>query len=298
MSAPALDVARLRSWLFVDGADEAALAAAPHSAGDVLIQELEDFTPPPERPRARAIAPGVLAAWRAAGRVAAVRINPLQGDGVADLEGVMAGAPQVVLLPKCESPEQVRALDAAVTVHESRLGLAPGSTALVPNVETARGLLATFAIATASPRVVGCLVASEDMAADLGAERSRDARELDYVRARFHVECTAARVLSIDCPYTFADEAGCEADARAARRLGYRAKSTVVAAHAAVINGVLTPSADEVARAARVVEAFEAARARGEGRVELDGSQLEVPIVLNAKRLLDRARALDGDRDG
>ena len=165
MSAPALDVARLRSWLFVDGADEAALAAAPHSAGDVLIQELEDFTPPPQRPRARAIAPGVLAAWRAAGRVAAVRINPLPGDAVADLDGVMAGAPQVVLLPKCESPEQVRALDAAVTVHESRLGLAPGSTALVPNVETARGLLATFAIATASPRVVGCLVASEDMAA-------------------------------------------------------------------------------------------------------------------------------------
>jgi len=295
VSAPALDVARLRSWLFVDGADEAALAAAPASDADVLIQELEDFTPPRERPRARAIAPAVLAAWRAAGRVSAVRVNPLDGDGVADLEGVMTGAPQVVLLPKCETPEQVRALDAAVTVHESRIGLAPGSTALVPNVETARGLLATYAIATASPRVVACLVASEDMAADLGAERSRDGRELEHVRSRFHLECTAAGVLSVDCPYTFSDDAGCEADTLAARRLGYRAKSTVVAAHAAVINRVLTPSAEAVARAARVVEAFDAARARGEGRVELDGSQLEVPIYLNAKRLLARAHALAGN---
>ena len=296
MSVPALDVARLRSWLFVDGADEAALAAAPHSAGDVLIQELEDFTPPPERPRARAIGPGVLAAWRAAGRISAVRVNPLEGDGVADLDGVMPGAPQVVLLPKCETPAQVLALDAAITAHESRLGLAAGSTALVPNVETARGLLATFAIATASPRVVGCLVASEDMAADLGAERSPEGHELDHVRARFHVECTAAGVLSIDCPYTFSDDAGCEADTLAARRLGYRAKSTVVAAHAAVINGVLTPSPAAVAHARRIVETFEAARARGEGRIELDGAQLEVPIYLNARRLLDRARAIDGNR--
>jgi citrate lyase subunit beta/citryl-CoA lyase len=294
---PPLPVHRLRSWLFVEGASEPALAQALASEGDVLIQELEDFTPPELRPRARELAPPALRAWRDAGKVAAARINPLDGDGLSDLEAVMCGRPHAVLLPKAETPAQIRALEEAVGRHERALGIAPGETALVPNVETARGLMATFAIATASPRVVACLVASEDMATDLGAERARDAWELDYVRARFHLECTAAGVLSIDCPYTFTDADGCERDVVKARRLGYQAKSTVLAEHAAAINAVLTPSPDEVRRARRVVEGFEAARGRGEARVEVDGSQVEVPIYLNALRLLERARALADGKD-
>jgi len=281
-----------RSWLFVEGADDAALAAAPESGADVLIQELEDFTAPASRPHARAASPEVMERWRRAGAVAAVRVNPLEGDGMADLESVMAGAPDIILLPKADDAEQIRALDAAVTDLESRYGTAPGSTELTPNVELARGLMNTFAICRASPRVSACLVASEDMAADLGAERSRDGGELGYVRARFHVECVAAGVVSIDCPYTWTDAEGVEADTLAARRLGYRAKSAVHAGHVAIINRVLTPTADETARARRVVEAFEAAQAAGLGRVEVDGSLVEVPIYLNARRLLERAAQL------
>ncbi len=130
------------------------------------------------------------------------------------------------------------------------------------------------------------------MAADLGAERSRDGNELDYVRARFHLECVAAGVFCLDRPYTWTDGAGVEADTLAARRLGYRAKSAVRAEHAAIINRVLTPSAAELAHATRIVEAFEAAQAAGLGRVEVDGSLVEVPIYLNARGLLERAARL------
>ena len=285
-------VAARRSWFFVEGANDAALEAAPRSGADVLIQELEDFTPPSERPRARAASPAVMARWRAAGAVAAVRVNPLEGDGRVDLEVVMAGAPDIVLLPKSDEPEQIRVLDAAVAALEREHGIPPGSTELVPNVELARGLLNTYAICRASPRVSGCLVASEDMAADLGAERSRASDELDYVRARFHLECVAAGILSIDRPYTWTDEDGAHDDALAARRLGYRAKSVVHAAHAEIINRVLTPAAEEIARARKIVAAFEAARSAGDARVEVDGSLVEVPIYLNACRLLARAAEL------
>lgn len=287
-----------RSWFFVEGANDAALAAAPESGADVLIQELEDFTAPASRPHARAASPEVMERWRRAGAVAAVRVNPLEGDGMTDLESVMAGAPDIILLPKADDAEQIRALDAAMTDLEARYGIAPGSTELTPNVELARGLMNTFAICRASPRVSACLVASEDMAADLGAERSRDGGELGYVRARFHVECVAAGVVSIDCPYTWTDAEGVEADTLAARRLGYRAKSAVHAGHVAIINRVLTPAADEIARAGRVVEAFEAAQAAGLGRVEVHGSLVEVPIYLNARRLLERAAQLGVDQDG
>src|SRR3546814_9437772 len=89
-----------RSWHFLPGADSTALNAGPAGGADVLIQELEDFTPPERRPEARLLAPELYAAWRASGAMAAVRVNPLEGDGLADLEAVVAGAPDIVLLPK------------------------------------------------------------------------------------------------------------------------------------------------------------------------------------------------------
>jgi len=106
------------------------------------------------------------------------------------------------------------------------------------------------------------------------------------VRARFLVECRAAGVEAIDCPYTFSDARGAAADARYAKRLGYRAKSLVAPGHAAAINRVFTPQRAEIARAERVVAAFERARAAGRERALVDGAMIEVPIYAAAKRLL------------
>jgi citrate lyase subunit beta / citryl-CoA lyase len=106
------------------------------------------------------------------------------------------------------------------------------------------------------------------------------------VRARFLVECRAAGVEAIDCPYTFGDIKGAAAEARQAKRLGYRAKSLVSPAHAAAINRAFTPSAAEIARARRIVRAFERARAAGRGRALVDGLLVEVPIYTAAQRLL------------
>ena len=183
-------------------------------------------------------------------------------------------------------------LDQAISSAERAVGIDTGSTELVPNIQLARGLIQTFDICKASPRVSSALVASEDMVTDLGAERGQDGEELKYVRARFHVECVAAGVVSIDAPYTWTDDAGVEQEARHARRLGYKAKSAVDPGHAAVINRVFTPSEDEVEEARRIVEAFEAAQARGDGRAELNGSLIETPIYRNAQQLLDRYESL------
>jgi citrate lyase subunit beta/citryl-CoA lyase len=230
--------------------------------------------------------------------MAAVRVNPLDAGGAEDLAAVMRGRPDAVMLPKVAEPAQVADLDRAVAMCEAECGIPAGSTMLVPNVEFARGLMQTYAIAKASPRVKACLVAAEDMAADLGAERAPDGLELAYVRQRFLVECVAAGAVAIDAPYTWRDAAGLEADTRWARRLGYKAKSCVAPEHAAIVNRLLTPAPDEVARAHRIVAAFDAARARGHDRVEVEGSLVEVPTYANMKRLLARAEALSaGVRD-
>src|SRR4051812_27669728 len=92
-----------RSWLFLPGAEAAVLRAAPPLGADVLIQELEDFCPPERRPAARALCRELFPAWRAAGAIAAVRVNPLESCGREDLEAAMAGQPDAVLMSKVAS---------------------------------------------------------------------------------------------------------------------------------------------------------------------------------------------------
>ena len=267
-----------RSWLFVPGADPAAHAAAARSAADVIILELEDFTPPELRPKARSLSRKVFDAWRRAGKVAAVRINPLETDGVADLRAVLSGRPDIVMMSKVVSPDQVHALELATEA----------AVELVPNVETAAGLLNALQIGKASRKVTAMLVASEDMVADLGTNRSRGGEELAYVRARFLVECRAAGVEAIDCPYTFSDVKGATADARWAKKMGYRCKSLVTPAHAAALNAVFSVSRAEARKAEKLVRAFENARKQGKDRAKVDGKLVEVPIYAAARRLLER----------
>ncbi len=281
-----------RCWLFLPGADREALTAAAATGADVLIQELEDFTPPERRPEARALAGEIYDVWRAAGLVAAVRVNPLETEGRSDLAEVMRGRPDVVIMSKVAEPEQVVALEQEVGRLEQRYGIPAGSTELAPNIETARGVMQTYAIAKASARTSAVLGSTEDLAADLGAPRSKAAVELAYARQRLHLECAAAGIPSVDCPYTFSDAEGCEADARYARQLGYAAKSAVDPAHPAIVNRVMTPSAEEIGEARSIVAAFEAARTLGQDRARLGDLLVEVPSYLNAQRLLARAKDL------
>ena len=272
-------IERSRTWLFVPGADPAAHARAARSGADVIILELEDFTPPELRPRARALAARAFEAWRRAGATAAVRINPLEGDGRTDLESVLPGKPDIVLMPKVVSAAQVKALEQATG----------GAFDLVPNVETAAGLMNVFSIGKAGRKVVALLMASEDMVADLGTSRTRNGAELAYARQRFLLECRAAGVEAIDCPYTFSDVKGAIADAKWAKRMGYRMKSAVDASHVRAINRVLTVQPSEVSRARKIISAFENARRLGKERARVAGKLVEVPIYAAARRLLASA---------
>ena len=276
----------LRTWLFSPGADTAVHDAMATSGASVLIQDLEDSTPPPLRDKARALAAGLFGRWRKGGAQICVRINLLHEDGPLDLASVIPAKPDFIAYPKAQTANDMRELDRAITALEAQAGLVPGSIGILPVCETALGVVNLREIAAASPRIGYALLGAEDLAADLMAERSREAVELDYARRRFVLECRAAGIEPIDAPYTFTDAQGAAQEARYARRLGYRAKSVVRVDHAAAILAALMPSEVQMDQARRMVEAFEAARARGEDRALVDGLWVEVPTYLNAKRLL------------
>ncbi len=290
MTLPAPEMRR--TWLFGPGADASAHDAMLASGADALIVDLEDFTPPARRDEARGLLSRYVQACRAAGRVAAIRINALDGDGRADLAAAMATRPDVIALPMAASAAQMRALHEAIAQWEQTLGIEAGSTEILPVCETALGVVEVRSIAAASPRIRGALLGAEDLANDLCAERGADAVELDHARRRFLLECRAAGIEPIDAPYTFSDVEGAVREARYARRLGYRSKSLVRPDHARPLNLALTPDAAELQRARALVEALEAARQRGEERALVDGLWVEVPTYRNALRLLDRARRL------
>lgn len=279
----------IRSWLFGPAHDAAGFAAMLACPAGALILDLEDFTPPDSRPAARQDLAAKVAAGQGAGKLMAVRINPLEAGGNADLDAAMAAGAEVISLPMAETATQIIALDAAVARLERTLGRAMGSVALLPVCETALGVAALRRLAGASPRVCAALLGTEDLAASLQAGRSREGLELAPARGRFLLDCRAAGVVPIDAPYTYSDADGAAAEARAARALGYHAKALVRPDHAGAINAALTPSAMELATARTRIAAFEAARARGEDRALVDGLWVELPTWRAAQRLLAEA---------
>lgn len=214
---PTLPPDLTRTWLFGPGADARAHEAMQRSGADALIVDLEDLTPEARRDEARRALAGLLSGWRDAGQITAVRINALEGDGPTDLAAAMPARPDMIAYPMTVSAAQMHALHAALTHWEAALGIASGTTEILPVCETALGVINVRAIAGGSSRIRAALLGAEDLAADLCAERHPDAVELEYARRRFLLECRAAAIEPIDAPYTFSDIDG--ACARCVKRV-------------------------------------------------------------------------------
>ena len=286
---PVIDPDLRRTWLFGPDADANAHESMLASGADALIVDLEDFTPPDRRDEARKALAGYVQGCRTMGRLAAIRINALEAEGMVDLAAALATRPDVIAYPMSERAAQMHALDAAMTHWEAVLNIPHGTIEILPVCETALGVVDLRAIVGGNQRIRCALLGSEDLANSLCAERGSDAVELDYARRRFILECRAIGVEPIDAPYTFSDVDGAVREARFSRRLGYRSKSLVRPEHARPLNKSLTPEPEELRRAQAIVEGFNAARARGEDRALVDGLWVEVPAYRNANRLIERA---------
>ncbi len=274
-----------RSWMFVPGMDESKQRAAVAAGADVVVADLEEFTLISDRPEARRRIVGLLQECRESAVVGAVRINKLDEDGRVDLAQIMPGKPDVVFLPHVETPAQILALDTEISRLEILHGLALGATEIVPTIESATGLLSLGPILRASSRVNACLLAAEDLAANLGAERGVDGIELQYARSRFLLECVAAGCVGIDCPFTFRASGALEVELAGARRLGFKAKCVVFPEHIAVVNHSFTPSGLDVRQAHQLIAAYEAQSMAGVDNIE---SWIDAPCRNNARRLLTR----------
>lgn len=193
-----------------------------------------------------------------------------------------AGSFDAVVVPKAEASADIE-----------RASHAAGGRAVVPLLETSRGILQATAIATARATIPALLFGAEDLTAEIGVPRTVDGDELIVARSLVVLAASAAGADAIDA--VFIDIAATDQlrrDAERARALGFRGKMAIHPSQIPVIHDVFTPSAEEIERARRIVEASDAAAAAGLGVIRLDDRMIDAPVVSRARKILSLASRL------
>ncbi|MEF8851075.1 MAG: CoA ester lyase [Haloarculaceae archaeon] len=279
-----------RSVLFSPGDRPTLVRKAPTTGADVVVFDLEDAVMPDDRPAARESVREVLADLAAEDSPAdvevCVRVSPPGRGGGADLDAVLEGpGPDALVLPKAETAGDVR--DLADLAAERGADLP-----VLALVETAPGVLHAEAIAAAAP-TDALVFGAEDLAADVGATRTAAGTEVLHAREHVVLAASAAGVDAIDTVYTdFEDTEGLREETAFARDLGYDGKLAVHPAQVDPINEAFTPDPGRVEWARRVLDAREAADS---GVFAVDGEMIDAPLVAQAERIRERARAAGVD---
>jgi len=267
----------IRSLLFVPGSRPERFEKALEPEADLVIIDLEDAVLPEEKERARSATLDFIAST-AEHRRTGLRINsPRTAFGCADIAALAQTglAPEAIMVPKVE-----HVVDLEI-VAEALAALSPR---LIPVVETGRGLEAAGAILR-HPRVVTALFGGADFSAELGTGLEWEA--LAYARGRLASLSSSAGKDLIDVPFlNVKDTDGLIAEAERVKAIGFDGKACIHPAQVAAVNGVFTPTGDQVSAARRVLDAFD--KAEG-GAVLLEGKLIDRPVVIAAERTVAKA---------
>ena len=275
---------RLRSLLFVPGDRPERFAKAAASGADAVILDLEDSVMPGAKQAARASVAAYLGAPRALPVL--VRVNPLDGGATAaDLAAVLSARPDGIVLPKAEGADSVRALLAMM--GDMPPPILPIAT------ETAAAVFALGSYGAVAAHLMGLTWGAEDLPAAIGAATSREADgrytpPYEMTRSLTLFGAAAAGVAPIDTVFPdIRDTAGLAAYAARARRDGFTGMMAIHPAQVAIINAAFTPSAQDIAHARAIIDAF--AENPGAGALMLDGRMIDAPHLKQAQAVLARA---------
>jgi citrate lyase subunit beta/citryl-CoA lyase len=275
----------LRSVLFVPGTRPDRFPKALASGADAVVFDLEDSVEPGRKAEARDVvaqALDTLVDDREVRRF--VRVNAASSEWIDDDLAAIRRMARVdaVVLPKAESSSDVE-----------RVAGALASRAVVPILESAAGVLNSQAIAHANAEILALLFGAEDLTAQLGIARTIDGEEILAARSLAVLAAASAGTEPVDAVFIdLKNPDGLRRDALRARALGFRGKMAVHPNQVPVINEVFSPSADELADARGIVEAYDAATTRGDGVIRYQGLMVDVPIVMRARRVIARAAAI------
>lgn len=278
--------------MFVPGNNPGMMQDAFIYGPDSIMLDLEDSVTMAEKDAARLLVHNALKSIDYGGTEMVVRINPLNTPyGKKDVEAVVKAGVNVIRMPKTETADEVRELEAEIEKVEREIGCV-GRTAIMAAIESTLGVINAYAIATASKRMMGIALGAEDYSANLKTQRSPEGMELLMARQTIVVAARAAGIDCFDTVYSnLNDMETFRKEVELIKQLGFDGKSIINPRQIEIVNEVFTPKQKEIDKSLAIVAAIKDAEKRGSGVIAVNGKMVDRPVVLRAQRTIDLAIA-------
>ena len=277
-----------RSRLYLPGNEPRFFINAGLHNPDGIILDLEDSVSPSEKDAAQLLVRNALRSVNFYGAERMVRINQLP-KGLEDLKYIVPHNVHVILIPKCESEDQVEAVESEVRKLKGENKIT-GDIYFMPIIESALGVIKSYEIASASDNNCALAVGLEDYTADIGTARTLKGRESFFARSMVVNAAKAAGIQAIDTVFSdVSDMESLRESVIEAKGLGFEGKGCIHPRQIKIINEAFAPTEKEIEKAKKIVKAFEIAEAKGLGVVSLGSKMIDAPVVKRAQRVIDLA---------
>ena len=282
-----------RVLLYMPGDDRRKIEKATTLSVDSICMDMEDGVAANKKAEARAVIALAMKELDFGNSESCIRINSI-GSGLEkrDLVAALATNPDAIVVPKIETAEQVKWVSGHIESYELSSNLNIGAIRLLIGVETAKGILNLKEIAEADKRLEAIIFGAEDYAASVGARRTKEATEVLYARSAVVTACAANDLQAIDMVYIdFRDLDGLRVEAEQGAGFGFSGKQVIHPNQVVPVQEAFTPSDEAIEYAKRIVESFESSQKEGKGVYALDGKMIDMPLLKNAQKVLERAKA-------
>jgi citrate lyase subunit beta/citryl-CoA lyase len=277
-----------RSRLYLPGnTPKLAINAGIHKP-DGIILDLEDSVAPAKKNEAAILVRNTLRSINFYGAERCVRINQLP-QGLSDLELIVPHNVNLLLIPKCETADQLQQVNDKISQIKKEKNL-KYNIWLMPIIESALGVINSYQIAS-SDNVVALAIGLEDYTADLGTQRTDEGQESFFARSNVVNSARAAKVQPIDS--VFSDINNMDAlkqNVLRSKALGFEGMGCIHPRQIKVIHENFAPNDQEIEKAVKIVNAFNEAEEKGLGVVSLGSKMIDPPVVKRALRTLEIAK--------
>jgi citrate lyase subunit beta/citryl-CoA lyase len=274
-----------RTRLYIPGNNPKMMINAGIYGSDAIILDLEDSVHPSKKTEAAILVRNALCRVNFYGAEKMVRINQVP-EGLKDLKFVVPYGVHTVVIPKCESPDDVL----FVEQHIQKIKGKAGAVHLIPIIESALGVENAFEIAVSSENVVAMAIGLEDYTADIGAKRTEAGNESFFARSRVINAARAAGVQPLDSVFSgFEDIEALSKTAQNSKALGFEGLGCIHPGQIKIVNESFSPSEKEIEKAKKIVFVYQEAEKHGLGVVAVDAKMVDFPVVKRAQKTIENA---------
>jgi len=276
------------SRLYLPGNSPSLMINAGVHKPDGIILDLEDAVAPNKKFEARFLVRNALRNIDFYSAERMVRINQVP-KGLDDLDFIIPHNVNLILVPKCESAEQIHRVNSKINEIKTKCKI-NDEVWIMPIIESALGVIKSFEIATAATNIVAMAIGLEDYTADLGTRRTSEGTESFFARSQVVNACRAAGIQPIDSVFSdVADMDGLKNNVLKSKALGFDGMGCIHPRQIKVIHENFAPSIIEIDKAKKIVFAFDDATSKGLGVVSLGTKMIDPPIVKRAINTINLA---------